>query len=84
MDDPSGPVVGIGPDFLNLGNQERPMPYMEVKVFKDEFSRGQWKPPISKITGATAEVTSEKLRVATWVIIDELKDGRWRVGGNPL
>ncbi len=31
-----------------------------------------------------ANVISENLRDATWVIIDEVKDGHWGVGGNPL
>ncbi len=39
---------------------------------------------IGKITDVVAEVTSEKLRDVTWVIIEEVKDGQWGVGGNAL
>ena len=55
-----------------------------MKVFEDELSADQCKDLIGKITDAVAEVTSEKLRDATWVIIDEVKDGQWGVGGKPL
>ena len=39
---------------------------------------------IEKITNSVTEVTSEKLRDATWVVIEEVKDGQWGVGGNAL
>ncbi len=60
------------------------MPLVEVKVFKDELSRDQSKELIGKITDAVAEVTSEKLRDVTWVIIDEVGDGQRGVGGKAL
>ena len=60
------------------------MPLINVKVFKDELSAAQATDLIGKITDAVTEVTSEKLRDVTWVIIDEVKDGQWGVGGNAL
>ncbi len=60
------------------------MPLVEVKVFKDELSQIQSKELISKITDAVTEVTSDRLRGVTWVIIDEIKDGQWGVGGKAL
>ncbi len=60
------------------------MPLINVKVFKDELSADQSKKLIGKITDAVTEVTSEKLRDVTWVIIEEVKDGQWGVGGNAL
>lgn len=60
------------------------MPLVEVKVFEDELSQDQSKELISKITDVVTEVTSDKLRGATWVIIDQVKDGQWGVGGNTL
>ncbi|NQV83486.1 MAG: 4-oxalocrotonate tautomerase family protein [Rhodospirillales bacterium] len=60
------------------------MPLIQVKVFKDELRADQSKELISKITTAFTEVTSEKLRDLTWVIIEEVKDGQWGVGGNAL
>ncbi|MQQ08297.1 4-oxalocrotonate tautomerase [Epibacterium sp. SM1979] len=60
------------------------MPLIEVKVFKDELSDGQSEELIAKITDAVTEVTSEKLRDVTWVVIEEVKDGQWGVGGKAL
>ena len=60
------------------------MPLINVKVFKDELSEDQSKALIGKITDAVADVTSDKLRDVTWVIIDEVRDGHWGVGGTAL
>ncbi len=60
------------------------MPLIQVKVFEDELSREQSKALIDKITDVVTDVTSEKLRDMTWVIIDEVKSGHWGVGGNAL
>ena len=60
------------------------MPLIQIKVFEDELNREQSKELINKITDAVTEVTSEKLRDVTWVIIDEVKSGHWGVGGNVL
>jgi 4-oxalocrotonate tautomerase len=60
------------------------MPFVEVKVFKDELTKDQTKELIQKITDAVTTVTSEKLRDVTWVIVSEVKSGNWGVGGNAL
>ncbi|HFD12089.1 MAG TPA: 4-oxalocrotonate tautomerase family protein [Crenotrichaceae bacterium] len=60
------------------------MPLIQVKVFENELSQEQSSNLINKITDVVAEVTSDRLRDVTWVIIDEVKDGHWGVGGNPL
>lgn len=60
------------------------MPLINVKVFKDELSADQSKDLIGKITDVVTEVTSEKLRDVTWVIIEEVKNSQWGVGGNAL
>lgn len=54
------------------------------QCFKDELSQAQSSDLIHKITGVVTEVTSEKLRDVTWVIINEVRDGHWGVGGNAL
>jgi len=60
------------------------MPLINVKVFKDELSPDQSAELIHKITDAVTAVTSDKLRDVTWVIIEEIKDGQWGVGGTAL
>lgn len=60
------------------------MPYIEIKTFKDELNAEQSKELITRVTNAVTETTSEKLRDVTWVVINEIKDGQWGVGGNAL
>ncbi len=60
------------------------MPLITVKVFKNELNEKQSKDLIEKITNSVTEVTSQKLRNSTWVVIEEVKDGQWGVGGNAL
>jgi len=60
------------------------MPFVQVRVFEDELSQAQCEDLIDKITQAVSQVTSEKLRDMTWVVIDEVKSGHWGVGGNAL
>ncbi len=60
------------------------MPFIQVKVFKEELNAEQSQELIGKITEAFTEVTSDKLRGMTWVVIEEVNDGQWGVGGNAL
>lgn len=60
------------------------MPFIAVKVFKNELDQQQSTELIAKITDAVTQVTHEKLRDVTWVVIEEVKDGHWGVGGNAL
>ena len=60
------------------------MPLIQVDVFKDELSQEQSRDLIIKITDVVTEITGEKLRDVTWVIVNEIRDGHWGVGGNPL
>lgn len=60
------------------------MPLITVKVFEDELNENQSKELIEAITNSVTDITSEKLRPATWVVIEEVKDGHWGVGGNAL
>ena len=60
------------------------MPLITVKVFEDELNSDQSVQLIQKITESVTSVTSEKLKPATWVIIEEVKDGHWGIGGDAL
>ena len=60
------------------------MPLVRIDVFEDELSREQSQVLIEKITNVVTDVTSDKLREATWVIVNEVKDGHWGVGGHAL
>jgi len=60
------------------------MPLIKVHVFENELNQEQSDALISKITDAVIDITSEKLRPVTWVMIEEVKDGQWGVGGQAL
>lgn len=60
------------------------MPYIEVNVFENELTQEQKEQLIKKITTAVTDVSSEKLRDVTWVVIKEVASGSWGVGGNAL
>lgn len=64
--------------------KEKHMPLITVKVFEDELDQAQSKKLIEEITNTVTRLTSEKLRPATWVVIEEIKDGHWGVAGNAL
>jgi 4-oxalocrotonate tautomerase family enzyme len=71
-------------ELLHPTHKEEIMPLITVKVFKDELSENQSSELIEKITNVVLDVTSEKLRDATWVVIEEAKNGHWGVGGRAL
>ncbi len=60
------------------------MPYIEIKTFKNELNKEQSQELITRVTDAVTQTTSEKLRDVTWVVITEVNDGQWGVGGNAL
>lgn len=60
------------------------MPLVQIHVFEDELTQEQSKELITEITDVVTEVTSDKLRDVTWVMINEVKSGHWGVGGNTL
>lgn len=60
------------------------MPLVRINVFEGELSQKQSRALITQITNVVVSVTGEKLRDVTWVMINEVKDGQWGVGGNAL
>lgn len=57
------------------------MPFTTVKVIEGVFSKEQKKQLIEKITEAMIEVEGEAMRDLTWVVIEEVKQGDWAIGG---
>lgn len=60
------------------------MPFTTVKVIEGVFSQDQKAQFIDKITEAMVEVEGEGMRDLTWVVIDEVKQGDWAIGGRPI
>ena len=60
------------------------MPFIEIKVFEDEFSDEQRAGVIDAVTNAIVGFTGESIRPHTWVVLEEVKSGSWGIGGTPL
>ena len=60
------------------------MPLITVKVFEGELTQQQTADTIRRITEAVIPVVGERLREATWVLVEEIKSGAWGIGGKPF
>lgn len=60
------------------------MPLITVKVFEDELTQQQIADIIQRITEAVIPFVGERLREATWVLVEEIKSGAWGIGGKPF
>jgi 4-oxalocrotonate tautomerase len=60
------------------------MPLITVKVFEDELTKQQTADIIRGITEAVIPFVGERLREATWVLVEEIKSGAWGIGGKPF
>jgi 4-oxalocrotonate tautomerase len=60
------------------------MPIITVKVFDGELNPQQTADIIRGITEAVIPFVGERLREATWVLVEEVKSGAWGIGGKPF
>lgn len=57
------------------------MPLAQLKGVSGYLSKEQKKELIEKVTEAIVSVEGEGLRPVTWVIIEDVPEGQWGVGG---
>jgi 4-oxalocrotonate tautomerase len=60
------------------------MPIITIKVFQDELTTKQTGQLIGDITEAVIPFVGEALRNSTWVLVEEIKNGSWGIGGKPF
>jgi 4-oxalocrotonate tautomerase len=60
------------------------MPLITVKLIEDVYTPEQKVKIIEKLTDAMVTIEGENLRQLTFVLIEEVKQGDWGVGGKPL
>jgi 4-oxalocrotonate tautomerase len=53
------------------------VPLIGIKVFEDEFTTQQTREMVEAVTDTMVRFTGEPVRSATWVIVEEVKSGRW-------
>ena len=60
------------------------MPMVNIKLIENVFSDAQKREMIEKVTDAMVSVEGEAMRGVTWVLVDEIKEGNWAIGGQGL
>ena len=60
------------------------MPLVNIEVIENVFTPAQKKEMIEKVTDVMISIEGEALRPYTLVKIDEVKEGNWAFGGQPL
>ena len=60
------------------------MPIINVKVIEDVFTPEQKKEMIQKLTDTMVSIEGENMRQVTWVYIEDIKQGEFGIGGQPL
>jgi len=60
------------------------MPLVQVKLIEGVFSDAQKREMIQKLTDTMVSIEGEAMRPVTWVIVEEVKEGSWGVGGKGL
>ncbi|HEX6880719.1 MAG TPA: tautomerase family protein [Terriglobales bacterium] len=60
------------------------MPFIQVKLINEVFSAEERKEMITRLTDAMVSIEGEHLRAVTWVVIEEVKNGHWGIGGQAL
>lgn len=58
------------------------MPLAQLKGVAGYLSAEQKETLIQRVTDAIVSVEGEGLRPVTWVIIEDVPEGQWGVGGN--
>jgi 4-oxalocrotonate tautomerase len=57
------------------------MPLVNIDLIKDVFTPAQKRQLIERVTDAVVSVEGEALRPVTWVLIQEVEQGDWGIGG---
>ena len=60
------------------------MPLITVKVIEDVFTPAQKRKIVEKLTETMVAIEGESLREYTLVLIEDIKQGDWSVGGKTL
>lgn len=60
------------------------MPLVNIELIEGVFTSEEKQDMIKKVTDTMVSIEGENLREFTWVKINEIKEGDWGIGGNPL
>lgn len=60
------------------------MPLVTINLLERVFSDEQKREMIRKVTDAIVSIEGEAMRGLTWVMIKEIREGNWGIGGQSL
>lgn len=60
------------------------MPLVTINVIENVFTDKQKREIIEKVTDAVVSVEGEAMRGMTWVIIKEVRECHWGIGGQSI
>ena len=60
------------------------MPMVKISVIENVFSKEQKREMIQKVTDAMVSIEGEAMRGVTWVLVEEVQEGNWGIGGQGL
>ena len=60
------------------------MPFVEVKVIENVFTHQEKQEIVKKITDIFVSYMGENLRQHTMVVVQEIKEGEWGIGGQGI
>jgi len=60
------------------------MPLINVKLIEGVFTGDQKQEIVRKLTDTMVSIEGENIRGVTRVVVEEVKSGDWRLGGQPL
>ncbi|MGW8248933.1 MAG: tautomerase family protein [Acidiferrobacterales bacterium] len=60
------------------------MPLVTINVIENVFNDEQKQQIIEKVTDALVSIEGEAMRAITWVLIEEVREQNWGIGGQRL
>jgi len=60
------------------------MPLVTISVIENVFTDEQKREMIRKVTDAMVSIEGEAMRGITWVLIEEVSENNWGIGGQSL
>lgn len=60
------------------------MPLVKINVIENVFTPEQKNEMIAKVTDAMVAIEGESMRAVTWVVVEDVKEGCWGIGGQAL
>ena len=60
------------------------MPLVTINVIENVFTAEQKQEMIQKVTDALVSIEGEAMRGITWVLIEEVREGHWGIGGEGI